>query len=116
MDPMLQVLILVFFSSLLTMYLLRLQIKIMPKRYFHFARLIDGLDEDVPYIGVAFRLIVPLIAGYGPVDAQPDAGSRLPDRHLCRPARRPDPADLARFTALSDHPMGARWATAGVHE
>jgi len=47
------------------MYLLRLQIKIMPKRYFHFARLIDGLDEDVPYIGVAFRLIVPLIAGYG---------------------------------------------------
>jgi MFS superfamily sulfate permease-like transporter len=45
------------------MGLLKIQKKIMPKRYFHYERLIDGLSEDVSYLGVLFRTSVPVITG-----------------------------------------------------
>lgn len=45
------------------MGLLKAQKKIMPKRYFHYERLIDGLDEDVSFLGALFRSSIPVITG-----------------------------------------------------
>jgi hypothetical protein len=45
------------------MILLKLQKTIMPESYFYYARLIDGLSEDVSYLGVLFRTSVPLVTG-----------------------------------------------------
>ncbi len=56
-------LLLIFLFSLVTMGLLKIQKRIMPKRYFHYERLIDGLDEDVSFFGVLFRTSIPIITG-----------------------------------------------------
>ena len=57
-------LLLIFLFSMGTMGLLKIQKKIMPKRYFYYERLIDGLSEDVSYLGVLFRTSVPLFSGF----------------------------------------------------
>ncbi|WP_233268171.1 hypothetical protein [Vibrio metschnikovii] len=63
MDNLSFSLLLIFLFSLVTMGLLKAQKKIMPKRYFHYGRLIDGLDEDVSFLGVLFRSSIPVITG-----------------------------------------------------
>ena len=35
----------------------------MPKSYFYYSRLIDGINEDISYIGVLFRLLTPIFIG-----------------------------------------------------
>ena len=64
MDDLSFSLLLIFLFSLVTMGLLKVQKKIMPKRYFHYERLIDGLDEDVSFLGVLFRSSIPVITGF----------------------------------------------------
>lgn len=63
MDNLSFSLLLIFLFSLVTMGLLKAQKKIMPKRYFHYERLIDGLDEDVSFLGALFRSSIPVITG-----------------------------------------------------
>ncbi|MEI8609555.1 hypothetical protein P4S70_11265 [Enterovibrio sp. Hal110] len=63
MDNLSFSLLLIFLFSLFTMGLLKAQKKIMPKRYFHYERLIDGLDEDVSFLGALFRSSIPVITG-----------------------------------------------------
>ena len=46
------------------MGLLKAQKKIMPKRYFHYERLIDGLDEDISFFGALFRSSIPIFTGF----------------------------------------------------
>ncbi|MGY3570234.1 hypothetical protein [Vibrio paucivorans] len=63
MDNLSFSLLLIFLFSLVTMGLLKVQKKIMPKRYFHYERLIDGLDEDVSFLGALFRSSIPVVTG-----------------------------------------------------
>lgn len=63
MDELSISLLTIFLFSLVTMGLLKIQKKIMPKRYFHYERLIDGLDEDVSFSGALFRSSIPVFTG-----------------------------------------------------
>ncbi len=63
MDNLSFSLLLIFLFSLVTMGLLKVQKRIMPKRYFHYERLIDGLDEDVSFFGALFRSSIPVFTG-----------------------------------------------------
>ena len=41
----------------------RLQKYIMPRSYFYYSRIIDGIDEGISFIGLVFRLLIPIIIG-----------------------------------------------------
>ncbi len=64
MDSLSFSLLLIFIFSLVTMGLLKAQKKIMPKRYFHYERLIDGVDEDISFLGALFRSSIPVFTGF----------------------------------------------------
>ncbi|MEX2411725.1 MAG: hypothetical protein WD607_10235 [Candidatus Paceibacterota bacterium] len=55
--------IFVFIMGILATSTLKVQAKAMPTSYFYFSRLIDGLDEDISFIGATFRTIIPLLFG-----------------------------------------------------
>lgn len=43
--------------------MLKLQKRLMPKTYFYFAHLIDGIDENISWLGAFIRTLVPLLLG-----------------------------------------------------
>lgn len=53
----------VFIMGLLGTALLKFQSKLMAKRYFFYAHLIDGLEEKMSYLGVVVRTLMPFIIG-----------------------------------------------------
>lgn len=56
-------LIFVFVMGLLGIGLLKLQKKLMPRTYFYYARLIDGIDEDISWKGSFIRTSIPVFTG-----------------------------------------------------
>jgi hypothetical protein len=54
---------LAFIMSIFGILIMRVQKRMMPKSYFYYARLIDGIDEEISFRGVIFRLIIPIIIG-----------------------------------------------------
>jgi len=56
-------LIFVFGMSILGVVLLKVQKKLMPKAYFFYARLIDGIDENISLLGAFVRTLIPFITG-----------------------------------------------------
>lgn len=42
---------------------MRMQKYLMPKSYFFYSRLIDGIEEDISYVGALFRLSTPILIG-----------------------------------------------------
>jgi hypothetical protein len=55
--------IFVFFMGLLGTLLLKFQVKLMPKRYFFYAHLIDGVEENISFVGAFVRTLMPFIIG-----------------------------------------------------
>ena len=49
--------------SIIGIALMKIQKNLMPKSYFFYARLIDGIDERISFLGAIFRLIIPVIIG-----------------------------------------------------
>ncbi|MFH1368327.1 MAG: hypothetical protein ABII64_04285 [Elusimicrobiota bacterium] len=54
----------IFVMSMTTMWLLKIQKRIMPKHYFYFGRLIDGIDAEISYMGLLFRISILLFTGF----------------------------------------------------
>lgn len=52
-----------FILSLVGILILKTQKKLMPKSYFYYSRLIDGIDEEISLIGATFRFLTPVIIG-----------------------------------------------------
>ena len=53
----------VFVMSLFGVGLLKLQKNLMPRSYFFYARLIDGIDDGISWPGAIIRTLIPLIIG-----------------------------------------------------
>lgn len=48
----------------MSLYLYKNQKKLMPHAYFYFGQLIDGVDDNISWLGVLFRASVPLVMGF----------------------------------------------------
>lgn len=55
--------IFIFVMSLFGIGLLKLQKILMPKHYFFYAKLLDGIDEDISLLGAFIRTLMPLLIG-----------------------------------------------------
>ncbi len=53
-----------FILSILLVILMRIQSSLMPKSYFYYSRLIDGLDESGSIFGLLFRTSIPILVGF----------------------------------------------------
>lgn len=49
--------------AILGVILHRYQKLIMPRSYFYYSRIIDGIDEGISYAGLVFRFLIPIIIG-----------------------------------------------------
>jgi hypothetical protein len=52
-----------FVLAVLGVILHRYQKLIMPRSYFYYSRIIDGIDEGISYTGLLFRFLIPIIIG-----------------------------------------------------
>tara|TARA_R110002096_G_scaffold237751_5_gene428628 strand:- start:11731 stop:12285 length:555 start_codon:yes stop_codon:yes gene_type:complete len=43
--------------------LFKVQKRLMPKRYFYYSRLIDGIEDEISFLGLASRTFIPLFIG-----------------------------------------------------
>lgn len=55
--------LIIFLLSLFGILILKTQKKLMPKSYFYYSRLIDGIDEEISLIGATFRFLTPVVIG-----------------------------------------------------
>lgn len=56
--------ILILVISIAGTYTLKFQVKLMPTKYFHFSRLIDGIEEDISFFGAMVRTFTPIVFGF----------------------------------------------------
>lgn len=52
-----------FILAIIGVILHRYQKLIMPRSYFYYSRIIDGIDEGISYAGLVFRFLIPIIIG-----------------------------------------------------
>ena len=55
--------IFIFAISVIGTLVLKYQSRLMPSKYFHYSRLIDGIEEDVSFLGAMVRTSIPIIFG-----------------------------------------------------